>query len=98
MRDDELPAPEVQVDHWQFYPATEDRVVRGVEIPAGSHYALHWRAGGPPVVAPTAEALMAALDELEQAQRSVMAEVLGAEITRLLQTSPGRWHLPGPPP
>lgn len=103
--DDDLRAQlqlEARLHHWQVYRVREARWVRGVEVPAGSYYAVHWRLSEPPVVAGD-------LDTLERAvtagtagtvpeRRSVMAELLTPEEARHLEVGEGRWLFPGPPP
>jgi hypothetical protein len=97
--DDDLRAQlqlEARLRHWQVYRVREARWVRGVEVPAGSYYAVHWRVAEPPVVAADLDTLEHAVTAAEP--RSIMAELLTPEEARHLEISEGRWHLPGPPP
>jgi hypothetical protein len=100
--DDDLRAQlrlESRLRGWQVYRVRQARWVRGVKVPAGSYYAVHWRLAEPPVVAGDLVALEAAVNALtEPGRRSIMTEVLPPDQVRQLQVSEGRWFLPGTPP
>jgi hypothetical protein len=83
--------------HWQVYRARETRWVRGVEVPAGHYWAVHWRAEEPPAVAADLGALERAV-VARTPQRSIMRELLTPDQVRHLEVGEGRYFLPGPPP
>ena len=99
--DDDLMAQlhlEARLHHWQVYRVREAKIVRGVEVPAGHYYAVHWRVSEPPEVAGDLAELERAVKARNIPERSVMRELLTPDEISHLEQSEGRWYLPGTPP
>jgi hypothetical protein len=91
-------ALEAKLSDWQVHRAHRAVWVHGVEVPAGSYWAEHWRLADPPAVAMTLDELECEVNARTTPGRSIMRELLTGDEIRRFEVGVGRFFLPGPPP